>query len=231
MLSSAWDNDTSVGRQPARNSGTAAFHPYPYVYSHVLAHVVSSGIPYRMTEANDCLHGVPGASDGYAAALWALDYMHWWAAHGMAGVDFHNNPWIPTDTIVPDPNPCPKVGCGNYRVTPKGYGIKAFTLGSHGYTEPLTISNPQGINFTVYAVGDDHNLYVTAMNRTHSTTHDTTDAEVSIEVPGVKSAKVEYIELTNGDPGDAASMTAKPWWRTNCEQRSMAGQVDLFWRQ
>lgn len=64
-----------------------------------------AAVPYRMTEANDCLHGVHSASDGFAEALWALDYMHWWAAHRMAGANFHNNPWIPTDTIVPDPSP------------------------------------------------------------------------------------------------------------------------------
>jgi hypothetical protein len=208
MLSKAWDDDTSVGKQPARNGGTMAFHPYPYVYSHVLAYVASSGIPYRMTEANDCLHGVAGASDGYAAALWALDYMHWWAAHRMAGVDFHNNPWIPTDTVTPDPNPCSKAGCGDYRISPKGYGIKAFNLGSHGYVEPLTISNPRGINLTAYAVGSEHDLYITVINKTHSSTHDAIDAEVSIEVLGGKPKNAKYIELTNGDPGNAASMMA-----------------------
>jgi hypothetical protein len=208
MLSRGWDEDTAVGKQPARNGGRVEFHPYPYVYSHVLAYVAASDIPYRMTEANDCLHGVVGASDGYAAALWALDYMHWWAAHHIAGVDFHNNPWIPTDTVVPAPNPCSKDGCDNYRISVKGYGIKAFDLGSHGYVEPLTVSNPQGINLTAYAVGTDHDLYITVINKTHTTTHDATDAEVSVEVPGGKPTGAEYIELTNGDPGNAASMTA-----------------------
>lgn len=208
MLSSRWDDDVSVGNQRARNGGVVNFHPYPYVYSHVLKNVASSGIPYRMTEANDCLHGVTGASDGYAAALWALDYMHWWAEHRMAGVDFHNNPWIPTDTVAPDPNPCSKDGCRDYRITPKGYGIKAFDLGSHGYVEPLTISNPNGVNLTAYAVGSDHDLYVTVINKTHSTTHDAIDAEISIEALGVRSADADCIELTNGDPGNAASMTA-----------------------
>ena len=161
MLSSAWDNDTSIGKQPAYHGGTANFHPYPFVYAHILAPLASDGVPYRMTEANDCLHGVVGASNGYASALWALDYMHWWAAHGMAGVNFHNNPWIPTNTIVSNPNPCPPTGCGNYAVTPKGCGMKAFALGSHGHVEPVAISNPKNINVTAYAVGDAQDLYVT----------------------------------------------------------------------
>lgn len=208
MLSRAWDERTSVGMQPAKHGGSAEFNPYPFVYARVLEPVVAMGIPYRMTEANDCLHGVVGASNGFAAALWALDYMHWWAAHRMAGVNFHNNPWIPSDTIVPDPNPCSQSGCGNYRTTPKGYGIKAFDLGSHGYVEPLTIANPNNVNLTAYAVGTEQDLYVTVINKTHSTTHDVTDARVVIQAQGFCPGKASYIVLTDGEPGNAASMTA-----------------------
>jgi hypothetical protein len=208
MLSSAWDYDASIGSQPANNGGKADFHPYPFVYEHVLSQVVSSHVPYRMTEANDCLHGVVGASDGYAAALWALDYMHWWAAHHMAGVNFHNNPWIPTDTVVPDPNPCPASGCSNYRVSPKAYGMKAFDLGSHGFVEPVTISNPNKINLTAYAVGTDKDLFITIINKTHSTTNDATDAAVKIQVDGFNSGSAAYMVLTDGEPGNAALMTA-----------------------
>ncbi len=208
MLSSSWDNDTSVGTQPAHNGGTADFHPYPYLFRQNLAPLVSYGVPYRMTEANDCLHGVVGASDGYASALWALDYMHWWAAHHMAGVNFHNNPWIPTDTVVPDPNPCPPSGCANYRVTPKAYGMKAFDLGGHGYVEPVAISNPDKINLTAYAAGTAWNLYVTIINKTHATTKDSTDATVVIQIKGLQSASAAYMVLTDGDPGNASRMTA-----------------------
>lgn len=208
MLSRAWNDSTEVASQPANNGGKADFHPYPFVYQHVLASVVASHVPYRMTEANDCLHGVVGASNGYASALWALDYMHWWAAHHMAGVNFHNNPWIPTDTIVPDPNPCPASGCGNYRVSAKAYGMKAFDLGSHGYVESVMISNPDKVNLTAYAVGTDQDQYVTIINKTHSTTHDATSAAVTIELDGIKPGKADYMVLTNGAPGNAEGLTA-----------------------
>ena len=207
MLSSDWDDATAVGSQPARGDGTAEFHPYPFVYEKVLAPLVAQGVPYRMTEANDCLHGVPGASNGFASALWALDYMHWWAAHHMAGVNFHNNPWLPTDTIVPDPAPCTAQGCTNYRVTPKAYGIKAFDLGSHGSVEPVAIANPQKINLTAYAVGTSHDLYVTIINKTHSMTHDAMDAAVVIEAAGFNDAIVDAMVLTDGEPGNAALST------------------------
>jgi hypothetical protein len=208
MLSNAWDNDKSIGTQPAHNGGTTEFHPYPFVYGRILAPLAPYKVTYRMTEANDCLHGVEGASNGFAAALWALDYMHWWAAHGMAGVNFHNNPWIPTDTIVPTTNPCSPAGCGNYTTSPKGYGMKAFELGSHGYVEPVAISNPRHVNLTAYAVGDPKNLYLTIINKTHTTTHDVTDAAVEIHPEGFSSGSAEYMVLTDGEPGNAALMTA-----------------------
>lgn len=206
MLSSTWDDETTVGMQPARNGSTAPFHPYPYLYAHNLAPLAATGVTYRMTEANDCLHGVVGASNGYASALWALDYMHWWAAHGMAGVNFHNNPWIPTDTIVPDPNPCSPKGCASYQISPKAYGIKAFDLGSHGYVRPIKTSNPSGINLTAYAVGTARDLFVTIINKTHSTTHDVTDSVVSIQAMGFPVASAAYMVLSGGQPGNAASM-------------------------
>ncbi len=207
MLSSAWDDDTAIGSQAAFNGGTAMFHPYSFVYSTVLAPLVAEGVPYRMTEANDCLHGVPGASDGFAAALWALDYMHWWAAHHMAGVNFHNNPWIPTDTIVPDPNPCTASGCGNYHATAKALGMKAFSLGGDGFVETVTIVNPNKINLTAYAVGTDRELYVTIINKTHSSTRDATDAQVVIAAPGFDKSTVDQMVMTDGEPGNAALMT------------------------
>jgi hypothetical protein len=208
MLSSAWDDDEERGMQPARNGGQTEFNPYPFVYSRVLAPLVTMNVPYRMTEANDCLHGVAGASNGFASALWALDYMHWWAEHHMAGVNFHNNPWIPSDTIVPDPNPCGASGCGNYRMTPKGYGMRAFAVGSHGWVEPIAISNPQKINLTAYAVGTDQDLYLTIINKTHSTTHDVTDAQVTILADHFRPGRASTIVLTDGEPGNAALMTA-----------------------
>jgi hypothetical protein len=208
MLSPAWVTSTSQGTQPAGEGGARTFNPYPFVYNNVLAPLVSLGVPYRMTEANDCLHGVEGASNGYAAALWALDYMHWWAAHHMAGVNFHNNPWLPTDTVVPNPNPCPPLGCGNYRMTAKAYGLKAFDLGSHGYVEPVAISNPKDINLTAYAVGTDQELYVTIINKTHSTTRDAVDAAVAIHATGFSSGAADYMVLAGSEPGSAAGKPA-----------------------
>ena len=190
--------------------------------------LASHSVPYRMTEANDCLHGVVGASNGYAAALWALDYMHWWAAHHMAGVNFHNNPWLPTDTIVPNPNPCPSTGCENYRTAPKGYGMKAFDLGGHGYVEPITIENPNAINLTAYAVGDAQNLYVTIINKTHNSTKDSTDAAVTIHSNGFKAASCAIDASHQWRPGQCAGRERHLRWRHHLQQCPVVRNVGAF---
>lgn len=209
ILSPQWDNNTAISTFPtgAGDGKTTTYSPYPWLYANNIAPVVALNLPYRLTEFNDYLTGIDGASNGYASALWALDAMHWWAEHGAAGVNFHNKQWIYTDTIVPDPNPCTTT-CGNFQTTPKGYGIKAFDLGSHGYVEPVALNNAGNINLTAYAVGDAHELYVTVVNKTHSSTGDATDATVSISPAGYGPASCAAIMLTDGQDGNAALMTA-----------------------
>jgi hypothetical protein len=169
---------------------------YPALYKHVLTPVVADGLPYRMTEANDRIGGVDGASNAFASALWALDYMHWWAAHGCIGINFHNNEWLKTDTVFLDTN-------GHYHVNPKAYGIKAFDLGSHGSVVAMAISNSDEINLTAYAVRSAAKLYVTVINKEHNA--GARSAEVTI-VPGPEWKYAEIIFLT-GRPGKKTGIT------------------------
>ncbi|HEX4759026.1 MAG TPA: hypothetical protein VH308_13635 [Terracidiphilus sp.] len=200
MLSADWINGAGLAPGP---EGTSTYTPYGWFYTNGLAGIANDNFPYRLTESNDYLTGINGASNAFSSALWALDYMHWWAGSNGAGVNFHNKQWIFTDTIVPSPNPC--VGtCGNYQTSPKGYGIKAFDLGGHGYVEPVSIANPNNANVTAYAVGAGRDLYVTIINKTHSTTNDTTDAVVTIQPNGFQAASAASIVLTDGQPGNAA---------------------------
>lgn len=68
-------------------------------------------------------------------------------------------------------------------VNPKGYGLKAFDLGSHGNVEPLTISNPDGLNLTAYAVRGPKEQFVTLINKEHG--------------PGAREAKVALVATGN----------------------------------
>jgi hypothetical protein len=197
MLSPGWVTGTAIGAQP---SGTT-YIPYPWLYANNLAPVLAAGLPYRLTESNDYLTGVPGASDAFASALWALDHLHWFAAHGATGVNFHNKQWLFTATIVPDP-----AGGGGFAITPKGYGIKAFTLGSAGQAKPAQIQNPDGINVTAYCVGGSGEDYLTIINKTHG--GGAADADVTIAAPGPRVQDAQIMTLAGGHWGDARGTSA-----------------------
>jgi len=171
---------------------------YPQLYRTVLQPVAQQGLPFRITELNDYVHGVTNVSDAYASALWALDVLHWWAAHGASGVNFQNTEWIPTDTFHPD-------SFGNYQMNPKAYGIKAFDLGRHGHVEPIKITNTNGLNLTAYAVGNGSNLYVTIINKEHGARG--RDAAVTILPDGISSASATAMFL-NAPNGDVAATNA-----------------------
>ncbi len=200
MLSPEWVHGTAIGSQPA---GTTYF-PYPWFYASNLAPVAAAGLRYRLTEANDYLFGVPGASNGFASALWALDYLHWWAAHGAAGVNFHNKQWLYTATVVPDP-----AVSGGYATTPKGYAIRAFAQGlpgPAGRVRPVAIGNPGGINLTAYCVGAPGQDHVTIINKTHGA--GAADTAVMIAPPGRGLRRAEVMTLAGAEPGAAGGTGA-----------------------
>jgi hypothetical protein len=150
--------------------------------------VIADGYPFRLTELNDYLGGVKHASDAYAAALWALDAMHWWAAHGAAGVNFHNNEWLLTDTVYLNRR------SHSFQIHPKGYGIKAFDLGGHGRADPLTMTNTNNLNLTAYAVADPTNLYVTLINKEYGSGG--RNASVDLDLKGFAPGDVSVMSLT-----------------------------------
>ncbi|HWF20070.1 MAG TPA: glycosyl hydrolase family 79 C-terminal domain-containing protein [Verrucomicrobiae bacterium] len=175
---------------------------YPAFYKEAVVPIEKQDIPFRMTEANDYLKGVRGASDAFASALWALDYLHWNAAHetNCVGVNFHNTEWLRTDTVYLDSD-------GNYQIHPKAYGIRAFDLGSRGQVEKVKIQNKEKLNLTAYAVGDTTNLFVTVINKEYG--EDARNAAVSIKTEGFASGSVEaiFLQAKNGDVGATNGIT------------------------
>ncbi|HEV2328076.1 MAG TPA: glycosyl hydrolase family 79 C-terminal domain-containing protein [Verrucomicrobiae bacterium] len=179
MLSPGWDTLTNQA-----------------LYNAIGPAILGDGLHYRFTEANEMTGGIEGASDSFAAALWALDFLHWWAAHGSSGVNFHNQGWIPTDTIFPDTQ-------GNYEVHPKAYALKAFDVGGHGSVDPLGMANPDNVNLTAYAVGDETNLYVTIINRGYGT--GARNASVTIALAGFAVGEIEAMDLIDANGYDATN--------------------------
>lgn len=224
MLSPAWIEGSGVQPEPVQPAGIPqdrqlVYTPYSWLYKNNYEPIRKLRMKYRLTESNDYLVGVPGGSNSFASALWALDYMHWWAEHGADGVNFHNNQWIYTDTLVPrnnvwgQPGNCTPAPCADYFVTPKGYAIKAFNLAGHGYALETSVhvaDAPKNWSLTAYAVAAGQDLYVTVLNKMQGHRPDHA-AQVTIIPKGEPFAKasVATMVLSSGAPGDATRLTAQ----------------------
>ncbi len=231
MLSSGWVTGTSPTTELCGTATTSCkYYPYDYVYQTYLSGVVSGGFLYRMTELNEYVTGVLGASNAFTGGLWVLDVMHWLADHHASGVNFHNNQWIPSDTIIPGDlvnystpyNPtqsysCSGTGgsCGRFTIVPKGYGYKAFDLSGHGYTigvSALENDMPDGGSLDTYAVGSGQDLYVTLINKTNATNSgDTANVTINIgtgDAPFV-AASVSSLKFWNGNSSAPSDPTQK----------------------
>ena len=164
---------------------------YPGYYEKIGAVSLSLGFPYRLTELNCYVASFPGVAGGnnsFATALFALDCMHWWAEHHCHGVNFHTVLGKYNGTVYRDAN-------GDYQVYSIGYGIKAFDLGGHGKVAAVSITNPDQLNLTAYAVsGTSKDLFVTVVNKEHD--KDARDAVVTINTGKFSTGAAEAIFLT-----------------------------------
>jgi Glycosyl hydrolase family 79, N-terminal domain len=158
---------------------------YEKVYREFGAPAKENRLPFRFDEANSFYNGgAKNVSDTFASALWALDFMHWWAAHGASGVNFHTGDKVAASDMN---KPCRYAAfwtsSRGYNIHPLGYGIKAFALGGLGDALPLTVSNVDKINLTAYAVRRNGTLFVTLINKEHGP--DGRAADVTIEANGI----------------------------------------------
>lgn len=168
---------------------------YPALYNATCLNVMASGFPYRLTESNSFSGEVQGGSNSYASSLFSLDYLHWWAEHKAAGVNFHNKQWLYNNTITKD-------AAGDFQVYPMAYGIKAFDIGGHGETKPLSIENPDTLNLTAYAVKDTNFTFITLINKEHGSRQRT--ARVQINLPSETLSGAQVMMLTS----DSLNVTA-----------------------
>jgi hypothetical protein len=181
---------------------------YEKLYDNFVPAVLSSGLQYRLEEANSFSNGgASGASDAFASALWGLDYLYWWADHGATGINFHTGgcvggtqpPGMKYVVFWNSPE--------GFAVRPLGYAIKAFDLGGHGHLVPVHFkSNTDQINLTAYGVlSNDGSLYITLINKETARTR---DANVTI-APGHSYAREQVMFLTapHGDITATAGVT------------------------
>jgi hypothetical protein len=173
--------DPAVGRSQMLSSGFT--QRYQKLYDAFVPSVQKQGLKYRIEETNNFFNGgAKDVSNTFASALWALDYLYWWADHNARGVNFHTGDkvaagedqapcWYATFHTVP----------GGYHALPIAYAIKAFDLGSHGRLLPTTVS-PGAADLAAYAVlGDGNTLFVTLVNKGASA------VDVSIDTPTLQA--------------------------------------------
>ena len=169
------------------------------LYDKMASPVLAMGLPYRFTEANDHYSGgIPNSSDTFAGALWALDFLNWWAAHGTSGVDFHNTQWVANDVITTNQN-------DRFRVTPKGYALKAFNLTCQGRPETAGVSNPDRLNLTVYVVRADGHRFVTVINKEHGSS--ARDALVELPAGPRSTAQTMFLTVDDHNAGAKTGVT------------------------
>ena len=173
---------------------------YPAGYYSIGAMAQSYGFSYRFTEFNDWVAPRQATIYDYsfASGLFALDALHWWAAHECRSVHFHVGIHGFHAAFFVDP-------AGNYQLYPLSYGIAAFNLGGHGKVDSLKIDNPDDMNLTAYAVTDaKNNLFVTIINKEHGA--GARDASLRINAIGKKEG-VMYLKAPNHDVTETSGIT------------------------
>lgn len=179
---------------------------YEAAYEQIGARLAASGMPYRIDELNNCARGgARDSSDTYAAALWALDCTHWWAAHHILGMNYHTGEFLKSNGAYGAPYYSAFVhrpdGKG-LEIRPEAYAYLAFTQGAHGESLPVVLNTPPDYDFDAYAYCDrDEAIYLTLINKSHG--GQTRSAIVSIFLPE-KPGRWQRMDLKQKENDPAA---------------------------
>lgn len=164
-------------------------------------------LPFRIDETNTYyMGGAPGASNSMTAAIWALDYLYWWAEHGAAGINFHTGSTLPyVKGAIPN-GATRKPGYyaafwnqpnGGYHTQAVGYGIKAFDLGSKGKLFPVKVVAQDSAHVAAHAVlASDGSVYLTILNKEIGTANRIIKLN---QTKGMNFTKVESMALSVKD--------------------------------
>jgi hypothetical protein len=182
---------------------------YQKFYDSFVPTVKKLHLGYRLEEANSFFYGGrQDVSDTFASALWALDFMHWWAQHECTGVNFHTGDMVDANYMMaPSRYAVFWTSDKGYHSHPIAYGVKAFDLSSRGSYVDAKIKAEAELSLSAYAVkGDDHALYVTVINKEYGDT--ARDAAVTIAPgEGFSSAKTMMLTAPKNDVAVKEGMT------------------------
>lgn len=162
-------------------------------------------LPCRLEEVNSYFNGgAPGASNTFTAALWGLEFMHWWAAHDAAGLNFHTGDHVAAGGDIQPPRYAAFMSIpGGFAIRPLSYALKAFELGGHGRVLPVTLGNSTALHLTAFAtLTDDHTVSLTIINKEHG--DGARDASMTITGAGTKPTTADFLFLQTAG-GDIAA--------------------------
>lgn len=184
-------------QEPSREKmlDSVAYHTYQNILSEMQEATANRPISIRLSETNSYwFSGLKGVSDSFASALWGLDYLHWWASHGIAGINFHTGDKTGgTIRLVCRYAAFSSLGKG-YEVRTLAYGMKLFSMGSKGNILPVEIISSFNQNMAAYATLDQgKTLFLTLINKDYKNVG---MEEIKIKLDGsIIRSKVEFIEL------------------------------------
>jgi hypothetical protein len=174
---------------------------YQKFYDNFVPAVFANHEQYRLEESNSLFHGgATGVSNSCASALWALDFMHWWASHGAEGINFHTgNHVVDDETQVPGGYDISYSTPSGLKVHPMGYALKAFSFCREGRYVPFSLGlGDKPHNITYYAVELEHKTTIlTIINK--ESAKDAAETSITIAAP---PSYVLYSEIELRFPND-----------------------------
>lgn len=155
------------------------------------------GLPLRLDETNSSgLGGIPGVSDAYASALWAMDYTLLMARNGVAGLNFHGGLGLCGPALRHYSPICATSAAERsakvYSARPEYYGLWLASRMAPGRFLPATVTT--GRNLTAYAVeGSDGAMRIALIEK------DPVGGSIRVAVrAGGLSGTASVLRLTGG---------------------------------
>ena len=182
---------------------------YERFYKHFNS-IPQNGITYQNEEINSFYNGgARHVSDTYASSLWTLDFMYWWAAHQLGGINFQNGDSVAKGTVL---TPCKYAAfvtaTGGYYSRPSAYGIKAFDIGGHGRIVPTQIIAGDSINLTAYSVlNGKKRITFTIINKEHGINGKSAKITLAVDHGKYKKSRIMYLKSENGDVASESGVT------------------------
>ncbi len=188
----------------------AAYKTYEKIQKGIAGAIDGTPVAYRLSETNSYwFSGLKGASDSYASALWSVDYIYWWASHGIDGMNFHTGDRTGVDITLPCRYAVFVTAADGYEVRPLGYGLKLFGLGGQGTMIPATVTAAADQNLVAYATTEGKTVSVTLVNKAHGTSATEQSVQIVLDTPaGDSAAHIIYLRGKNDDiSGGSADVT------------------------